>query len=228
MSTRFGTALSIVMLAGAAIVAAQTPPTRSAAWETLARLPLPEESDPVIAVSNFRLNAAPPTPLPIGAGHTHQGPVIGYVIEGEIETQIEPAPAAFYRFMRNTRTTEPARLITFAAGSRGQPVPFITVLREERLASTRNQDVSLLRITLPPGVRSDAHAHSGPGLVYVLQGNIEAIGAAEPRSYSAGETLLDPAAGTGLTFRNVSNSDTARLLLYQVGAVANPPRSQRP
>jgi len=83
-------------------------------------------------------------------------------------------------------------------------------------------------ITLPPGVRSDAHAHSGPGLVYVLQGNIEAIGAAEPRSYSAGETLLDPAAGTGLTFRNVSNSDTARLLLYQVGAVANPPRSQRP
>jgi len=188
------------------------------------------------------LDAAPPTPLPIGAGHTHQGPVIGYVIEGEIETQIEPAPAAFYkpgeffsepaghlhRFMRNTRTTEPARLITFAAGSRGQPVPFITVLREERLASTKNQDVSLLRITLPPGVRSDAHAHSGPGLVYVLQGNIEAIGAAEPRSYSAGETLLDPAAGTGLTFRNVSNSDTARLLLYQVGAVANPPRSQRP
>src|SRR6185436_6229325 len=99
MTRRVRVGLMTLLLAGigAALAAGQRPSAEGVAWETLARLPLPEDSDPVIAVSHFRLNAAPANPAPIGAGHKHQGPVIGYIIQGEIETEIEPTPPAFYK-----------------------------------------------------------------------------------------------------------------------------------
>lgn len=244
MTRRVRVGLMTLLLAGigAALAAGQRPSAEGVAWETLARLPLPEDSDPVIAVSHFRLNAAPANPAPIGAGHKHQGPVIGYIIQGEIETEIEPTPPAFYkpgeffsepaghlhRFMRNARTTEPAALITFSAGARGQPVPFIKLLLEERLASTKSQEVSLSRLSLPPGAHSDAHSHSGPGLVYVLEGTVETVGAVGPPSaYSAGATVLDPAVADGLIFKNSSGSDGAKILLYHVSTIGTKPESRR-
>jgi quercetin dioxygenase-like cupin family protein len=204
---------------------------RRVAWETIARLDVPDEIEPVISVSRFELAAAPSVPRPIGDGHIHQGPVFGYILQGEIENQVEPNPPARYkpgdffpepagrlhRFLRNTRTTEPAVLLTFQTGSRGRPVPFIKLLLEEKFPAMKNQEAALLRLTLPPGARSDPHAPAGRGIVYVLRGKVDTATAAnEPRTLTAGETLFQPGIGPVLTFRNTS-SEPATLLLYHVG-----------
>jgi quercetin dioxygenase-like cupin family protein len=212
--------------------AARTPgPALIVTWDTLSRLAVPDDIEPVMSVSRFELAAAPPVARPIGEGHTHQGPVFGYVLQGEIENQVEPNPPARYRpgaffsepaghlhrFLRNVRTTEPAALLTFQAGSRGQPVPFITLLLEERFPATKDQEASLLRVTLPPRARSDPQPVTGRGLVYVLDGKVESATATnESRTYTRGETVFQPGVGPVFTFRNAS-SGPATLLLYHVG-----------
>jgi quercetin dioxygenase-like cupin family protein len=210
---------------------ARTAALRRVAWETISRLDVPDGIEPVISVSRFELAAAPKVPRPIGEGHTHQGPVFGYVLQGEIENEVEPNPPARYkpgeffsepaghlhRFLRNVRTTEPAALLTFQVGSRGQSVPFIKLLLEERYPAMKNQEATLLRLTLRPGARSDPHAPAGRGIVYVLSGKVDTATATnEPRTYTAGETLFQPGIGPVLTFRNTSR-EPATLLLYHVG-----------
>jgi quercetin dioxygenase-like cupin family protein len=108
-------------------------------------------------------------------------------------------------------------LIIFQAGATGQPAPAIKLLLQEPLLSTTNQELSLLRLVLPSGAFSDAGAHSGPAIVYVLEGNIETSGTTDqPKIHSAGDLFPEAANGKGLTFRNPSGSEPAKLLLYQV------------
>jgi quercetin dioxygenase-like cupin family protein len=213
-------------------------------WETLLQAPLPENVEPIISVNSLLLPLAPPVPPPVGTGHTHADPVIAYIVQGEIENQVEPDPPAIYktggffyeapmhvhRILRNLSTTEPAQLIIFQAGRTRVPAPFLKVLQSESaklllsrdqfqqpLLSTVNQELSLLRLTLPAGARSEARAHSGPGFVYVLEGNIETSGATDhTKTYSAGDLFLEPASRVGFTFRNASGSEPAKLLLYHV------------
>jgi hypothetical protein len=91
------------------------------------------------------------------------------------------------------------------------------------LSSTVNQELRLLRLTLPAGTSTDAHARTGPGLVYVLEGTITTSGASiQPATYGAGDLFLDPGARAGLTFRNVSGSERATLLLYHVSEMGAP------
>jgi quercetin dioxygenase-like cupin family protein len=167
----------------------------------------------------------------VGAGHTHAGPVFAYISQGEIENQVEPDPPQIYkpggyfyeaplhvhRFLRNLSQTEPARLIIFQAGSTGRPAPVIKLLLQESLASTKSQELTLLRLTLPPATVSGSRAHSGPGIVYVLEGKIEASGTTDqPTTHGPGDLFVEPADGKKLTFRNASGSESAKLLLYRV------------
>ncbi len=81
-----------------------------------------------------------------------------------------------------------------------------------------NQELSLLRLTIPAGARSAARAHSGPGLAYVLEGSITITGTAgPPRTYGTGDLFLEPATRGGVTFGNANSREPAKLLLYQVG-----------
>jgi len=161
--------------------------------------------------------------------------VFGYILQGRIENQVEPNPSAFYtpgeffsepaghlhKFLRNVRTTEPAALLTFQSGSRGQPVPFIKLLLEAKYPAARNEEASLLRIRIPAGARSEPHDRSGRGLVYVLEGKVEtATDTNQLRTYTSGETLFQPGVGAVLTFRNVG-TEPATLLLYHVGPKVN-------
>jgi quercetin dioxygenase-like cupin family protein len=77
-----------------------------------------------------------------GAGseaHRHPGPVIGYVLEGEVVIEVEGAegtplktfrageiffePAgAVHKVSRNASKTKPARLLAFVVGKRGAPL----------------------------------------------------------------------------------------------------------
>jgi quercetin dioxygenase-like cupin family protein len=197
-----------------------------AAWETLMQEPLPEDAAPKISVVSIPVAPAPPAPRPIGAGHTHAGPVFAYILEGKIENQVEPdppevykrgdffyeAPGHVHRFLRNRSTTASAKLIVFQAGATGQPAPAIKILLEEPLRTTTNQEVILRRLTLPAGAGSEVREHANPEIVYVLEGKVT-VGS---MSYGAGELILQPGSATSVPFQNASGSEPAKLLLYEV------------
>jgi len=205
---------------------------RMPVWETLMRAPIPQETMPKINVLTLPpVPPAPPVPREPGAGHTHAGPVFGYILHGEIENLVEPDPPGIYktgevfyetplhvhRYLRNVSKTESANVLIFQAGDTGQRNPAIKLLMEEPFQKTEGHEVSLHRLTLPAGALSDAPAHSGPGIVYVLEGKIEASSTADqPKMYSAGDLFLEPANRAGLTFKNASSGEPAKLLLYQV------------
>jgi quercetin dioxygenase-like cupin family protein len=227
---------AVLAVASPAVLAEQSDAGRPE-WETLVRAPLPEDVDPIISVNGLTMPAQPV------AAHSHAGPVIGYILQGEIENQVEPDPPAIYKpdgffveaprhvhkIMRNL-SPEPAKLIIFQAGRTGVPASLTTVLSERTklvlptftqwkvpLPSTVNQELRLLRLTLPAGARSETRAHSGPGLVYVLEGTITTSDtSAPPQTHGAGDLFLDPADRAGLTFSNASSSEPAKLLLYHV------------
>ncbi|HEY3823127.1 MAG TPA: cupin domain-containing protein [Bryobacteraceae bacterium] len=198
--------------------------------------PLPEDSEPKISVFSLPVGPAPSVPRPMGAGHTHAGPVFAYILRGEIENQVEPDPPRTYkpgeffyetpghihRFLRNLSTTDPARLIIFEAGYTGPAAPVIKLLLEETLPSTVNQELSLLRRTLPPRGSSESGAYSGPGVIYILDGKIETSGVGQSKIYSVGDLFPVSADAAGLTFRNTSGSAPAQLLLYQVSGKRAP------
>ena len=145
--------------------------------------------------------------------------------------------------MRNT-SAEPAKLLIFHAGRTGVPAPLLKPLPADPiklsfaapetqwqvpLPSTANQELRLLRLTMPVGSRAEVAEHSGPGLVYVLEGSISivGIGAPKPVTYTAGDLFADPANRTGVIYRNLTGKETAKVLLYHVSdprsAVQTPP-----
>jgi quercetin dioxygenase-like cupin family protein len=151
-------------------------------WETLVRVPLPPDAEPVISVNGLTMPAQP-----VGE-HSHAGPTIGYIAKGEIENQVAPDPATilkpgghFYeaprqvhKMMRNL-SVEPAKLLVFHAGRTGVPAALVKSLQGDTklsfseitqwqvpLASTAHQELRLLRLTLPVGVSHGGGRALGP------------------------------------------------------------------
>jgi quercetin dioxygenase-like cupin family protein len=196
-------------------------------WETLVRAPLPDGTLPKLnALSLPTIPPAPTVPSEPGTGHTHAGPVFGYILQGAIENLVEPDPPVisragevFYetpmhvhRYLRNVSKTEPAKVLIFQAGDTGNRAPVIKLLMETPYLTAANQEVSLVRIALPPGASSEADAHSNSSIVYVLEGKIEAAG----KLYSPGDLFVSSPNRAELTFRNANAGEPAKVLLYQV------------
>ena len=238
---------SRVVFIGLVVAVAALPSTRPSAqtaapapkWEVLVRAPLPADTEPVISVNGLTMPKEP-----VGE-HSHPGPTIGYIAAGEVENQVAPdppvihrsgghfyeAPRQLHKMMRNL-SAEPAKLLIFHAGRTGVPASLQKPLPAEPtklsfttptqwqvpLPSTANQELRLIRLTLPVGARTEVAAHSGPGMAYVLEGSISIVGGGSPKpqEYSAGDLFLDPANRSGLIYRNLTGKEPATLLLYYV------------
>jgi quercetin dioxygenase-like cupin family protein len=221
----------IIGTAFTTVLAAQSGPA-TPVWETLLRAPLPDDSLPKISVFSLPVSPAPPVPPALGAGHTHAGPVFACVVRGQIENQVEPDPPQVYksgsvfyeipghvrRFLRDLSSTEPAQLIIFQAGETGKAAPVIKTLLEEPLLSTAGQNLTLLRLNLPPAGLTTTATHANPGVAYVLEGKIASDA---PKTYGPGELFVLPANRAAITVRNTSDTEPARLLLYQLSDAAS-------
>lgn len=98
--------------------------------KTLMEEPLPEMPNPEVSV--ITLTVAPGSVSP---PHEHIGPVFAYILEGEIENQVEPNPPKRYgvgdyfyeprmhehKMMKNLSKTKPAKLLIFQVGEKGKP-----------------------------------------------------------------------------------------------------------
>ena len=145
-------------------------------------------------------------------------------------------PRHLHKIMR-TVSAAPARLLIFHAGRTGVPESLLRPLPDVSDGGTtlsfdvptqwqvplssipdeaQEQELRLVRLTLPVGSRSEARTHSGPGLIYVVEGVVTISGPSTvPQTYWAGDLFRDPN-NAGLTFTNASSNVPAKLLLYHV------------
>lgn len=102
----------------------------SHAIQTLIQEPLAKMAKPVVAMITLTL-----PPGAASSPHKHTGPVFAYLLEGEIENQVEPDPPRRYkageffyeppmhvhRMMRNLSATKAAKLLIVQVEEQGVP-----------------------------------------------------------------------------------------------------------
>lgn len=101
---------------------------RAIGIHTLMQEPLAEMPNPEVTVLTLTV-----APGGNSQPHKHTGPVFAYVLEGEIENQVDPDPPRRYkpgeyfyeppmhvhRTLRNLSSTKPAKLLIFQVGEKG-------------------------------------------------------------------------------------------------------------
>jgi quercetin dioxygenase-like cupin family protein len=212
-----------------ALLLAQTP---AIATKTLMQEPLGDTVDPKVSV--FIL----PIPGGLTAGaHTHKGPVFAYILEGDIENQVDPDPPKLYhpgdffheptmhvhRMLLNLSGTESAKLVIFEVGDTGKANPAIKTLLEEP-ADVANREGRLTMITLAPGAAlPGAHQHPGPVFAYIAKGEIEnQVDPDPPKVYRVGDVFYEPPMHAHRLFRNLSQTEPAEVLIFQVAEKGQP------
>jgi len=198
----------------------------------LLREPLGDTIDPKVSVFMLAIRGG----LTAGA-HTHKGPVFAYVLQGDIENQVDPDPPKLYhpgdffyeptmhvhRMLRNLSSTEPAKIVVFEVGDTGQANPAIKALLEQP-AEVANREGRLTMLTLAPGATlPGAHQHPGPVFAYIAKGEIEnQVDPDPPKTYRAGDVFYEPPMHAHRVFRNLSQTEPAEVLIFQVAEKGQP------
>jgi quercetin dioxygenase-like cupin family protein len=211
--------------------AAQTPAVPAPGTQMLMKEPLGDTSEPKMSLFILNLPAGQTVPT-----HSHAGAVFAYLLEGNIENQVEPdppqvihpggffheRPMQVHRLFRNLSQTEPAKILIFQ--NTGALPPNLKPLLQEPLANTATQEVNVLRLTMGPGAESaGVHQHPGPVFAYVLKGEIETqVDPDPPKIYRAGDVFYEPPMHAHRFSRNPSKTEPAELLVFQVGEQGGP------
>jgi quercetin dioxygenase-like cupin family protein len=220
--------LAISFLAGAPLFA-QAPD--GMVTKTLLQGPLGETSEPKISL--FFLDVAAGVTIP---SHSHAGAVFAYIIQGDIENQVEPDPPKLYhpgdffqerpmqvhRLLRNLSKTEPAKILIFQ--NTGTLPAHMKPLMQESLANTTNQEVRVMTLVTAPGAAVTAtHQHPGPVFAFVLKGEIESqVDHDAPKVYRAGDAFYEPHKRAHRLLRNLSKTEQAELLVFEVAEKGEP------
>ena len=84
------------------------------------------------------------------------------------------------------------------------------------------REVHIILTEVEPGFETERHLHPGHLFIYVLDGVIEVhVEGEEPMKASAGEVLREPP-NKPMVGRNVSSTEGARFILFQIGEVGKP------
>jgi quercetin dioxygenase-like cupin family protein len=196
----------------------------------LMREPLGETTEAKVSLFILNLSAGLTVPT-----HSHAGAVFAYVLQGDIENQVEPdspqvfhpggffheRPMQVHRLLRNLSETEPAKILIFQ--NVGALPASIKPLMREHLANLTNQQVSVTKLVAGPGAESRAHQHPGSVFAYVLKGEIESqVDPDPPKIYRAGDVFYEPPMHAHRLFRNQSKTEPAELIIFQVSEKGQP------
>jgi quercetin dioxygenase-like cupin family protein len=194
---------------------------------------------PVMSLYVLRLD-----PGQTGTPHSHDRAIFAYILEGEVENQIErdplktlhvgdffdERPNQVHRVFRNLSTTKPARILMFQnrpmlppEGTLPPGVESKSRLQEP-LGDVPSPEVSLTKITTAPGATSaGAHQHPGPVFAYLLKGEVESqVDPDPPKTYRAGDVFYEPAMHAHRLYRNLSTTEPAELLVFQIREKGKP------
>jgi quercetin dioxygenase-like cupin family protein len=199
--------------------------------QALMQEPLGETTEPKMALFTLSLAAGQTVP-----SHQHAGVVLAYVLEGEIENQVEPGepqiyragdffherPGQVHRIFRNLSKTTPAKVLVFQ--NTGTLPPGVKALLHESLTDLTNQEITVMKNTTPPGRASAGpHQHTGPVFAYLVKGEVEShVEPGEPMVYRSGEVFYETPQHTHRFYRNLSKTEPAELLVFQVRTKGQP------
>lgn len=125
-----------------------------------------------------------------------------------------------HRLLRNLSKTETAKLLIFQNGVLPSSVK---PLVQAPLANVDNPQVSVISLVAAPAATSTAHQHPGPVFAYVLRGEVESqVDPDPPKVYRAGDVFYEPPSHAHRLFRNLSGTDPAELLIFQVSEKGQP------
>ncbi len=94
-------------------------------------------------------------------------------------------------------------------------------LHKAPLQGVEGKEVIVKHFAMPPKFVGGKHMHPGPVFVYVLEGEITVELAGETKTFKAGE-LYAEGINAAMIGRNLSASDDAELLVFQVGDIGKP------
>ncbi len=118
--------------------------------------------------------------------------------------------------------TLPLALPALAAAQSGKHTPVRTLIREP-LAPMPNAEASVIILTLAPGEHGHPHEHTGPVFAYILKGSIEnQVDPGQPKTYRAGDYFYEPPMHVHRMMRNLSATEPAEVLVFQVGEKGKP------
>lgn len=94
----------------------------------------------------------------------------------------------------------------------------VQTLMQESLAEIPNAELRVSTLTVPPGAPSLPHKHTGPVFAYLLEGEIEnQVDPSPPQRYKAGEYFYETPMHVHRLLRNLSGTETAKLLIFEIG-----------
>jgi quercetin dioxygenase-like cupin family protein len=90
-----------------------------------------------------------------------------------------------------------------------------------------NQEIVVLEVSYPPGVKSASHRHNAHTIVYVLEGTvIMQVAGGEKRTLTAGQVFYETPDDIHSVSMNASETEPARILAFflkEKGAPATEP-----
>ncbi len=108
--------------------------------------------------------------------------------------------------------------------------PTVPPLIQEPLEAMPESVASLLILNVPPHTPSSppraftVHQHSGPVFAYILEGSIEnQVEPDPPKTYAAGDVFFEPTMHVHRMLRNLSETQPAKLLIFQIVPNGKPP-----
>ncbi|HXR16286.1 MAG: cupin domain-containing protein [Candidatus Sulfotelmatobacter sp.] len=106
----------------------------------------------------------------------------------------------------------------------------IPTLMQESIGDIGDAEASMLILNIPanpPAGRHGAfpmHKHSGPVFAYVLEGSVEnQVDPDQPKTYNTGDYWYEPAMHVHRLLRNLSDTQQARILVFEVLPKGKPP-----
>jgi hypothetical protein len=111
-----------------------------------------------------------------------------------------------------------------------RPPREIPTLMQESIGDIGDAEASMLILNIPanpPEGRHGAfpmHEHSGPVFAYVLEGSVEnQVDPDPPKTYNTGDYWYEPAMHVHRSLRNLSDTQQARILVFEVLPKGKPP-----
>jgi quercetin dioxygenase-like cupin family protein len=98
-----------------------------------------------------------------------------------------------------------------------QPQLQIESVLREAIEAAPGQDMSISKLTVPPGYVSTTHSHPGETFAYVLSGRIlNQVDDEEPRVVEAGQFFFEHANARHVRFENPDMENPAVVLIYGI------------
>lgn len=103
------------------------------------------------------------------------------------------------------------------------PSARVNMLMQKPLGEVADPEVNMLILNVAPGAVSAPHKHPGPVFAYILEGRIEnQVDPDEPKTYGVGDFFYEPPMHIHRLLRNLSETESAKVLIFEIGPKGKP------